>query len=462
MDRKWWVLLSVGIGSFMAALDGSIVNTVLPVIEKRFDTHLAAVQWTVTIYLLAVSVLLLSFGRAGDLWGHRRVYLSGFWLFVIGSALCGMSPGIGTLIAFRGLQAIGAAMLFASAPAILTLQFPSNQRGQALGLQATMTYLGLAFGPALGGWLADAFSWRAVFYINVPVGAVALLAAARCIPVVPRHEDHERFDRLGATLFMAGLAALLLTLNQGHSWGWASWPVATLVAASVALLAVFLRFEMRAKYPMLDLSLFRRPVFSASVAAAVLNYICMASINFVMPFYLHQGHGLSMAHTGLLLSLQPLVMAIAAPISGTISDRIHSTLPSAVGMLILGCGTFLLHGIGPHTSLAYLAIGFCVTGLGTGIFISPNNSALMGSAPTNRQGIAAGMLATARNVGIVLGVGISGAVLTTGVAHGHTLTESIAVGLRISTIAAVLSGLVSLAPRLRKDAETQNGTRHGT
>ncbi len=458
MDRKWWVLLSVGIGSFMAALDGSIVNTILPVIEKRFECHLAAVQWTVTIYLLAVSVLLLSFGRAGDLWGHRRVYLSGFWLFVIGSALCGMSPGIGTLIAFRGLQAIGAAMLFASAPAILTLQFPANQRGQALGLQATMTYLGLAFGPALGGWLAELiFGWRAVFYINVPIGAVALLAAARCIPAAPRRDSGERFDRLGATLFMAGLAALLLALNQGHGWGWASWPIAALVAASVALLAVFLRFEMRAQSPMLDLSLFRHPVFSASVAAAVLNYICMAGINFAMPFYLHQEHGLSMLHTGLLLSLQPLVMAIAAPVSGTISDRTHSTLPSAIGMLILGCGTFLLHGIAPHTSLVYLAIAFCIVGLGTGVFISPNNSALMGSAPVYRQGIAAGMLATARNVGIVLGVGISGAVLTTGVALGHTLTQSIAVGLQISTIAAALSGLASLAPRLRKEAARTPG-----
>ena len=202
---------------------------------------------------------------------------------------------------------------------------------------------------------------------------------------------------------------------------------------------------------MLDLSLFRHPVFSASVTAAVLNYICMASINFAMPFYLHKAHGLSMRETGLLLTVQPLAMAVAAPISGTISDRIRSSLPSAVGMAILAGGTFLLLAITPHTSLIYLAVAFCITGLGTGIFISPNNSALMGSAPPHRQGIAAGMLATARNVGIVLGVGISGAVLTTGQAHGRTLTDSIVIGLHIATIAAALSGFASLAPRLRKN-----------
>jgi EmrB/QacA subfamily drug resistance transporter len=452
MERKWWVLLSVGIGSFMAALDASVVNTILPVIQKKFGSELDAVQWTVTVYLLAISVLLLSFGRAGDLWGHKRVYLWGFSLFVIGSALCGMSPGVGTLIAFRCIQAIGAAMLFASSPAILTMQFPASQRGQALGLQATMTYLGLAFGPALGGWLADAFTWRAVFYINVPIGAAALAAGTWFIPAVPRRDAAERFDRVGALLFMAGLASLLLALNQGHQWGWASWQVAALLAASVVLLAVFLAVETRLKHPMLDLSLFRNHVFSASVTAAVLNYICMASIGFAMPFYLHAAHGLSMKRTGLLLTVQPLAMALAAPISGTISDRIRSSLPSVVGMAILAGGTLLMLWIGPHTSLLYLAVAFCITGLGTGIFISPNNSALMGSAPSNRQGIAAGMLATARNVGIVLGVGLSGAMMTTGLARGKTLTESIVVGLHVSLGAAVLGGLVSLTRPRRTDA----------
>jgi len=459
MDRKWWVLLSIGIGSFMAALDASVVNTILPVVQREFECELAAVQWTITLYLLAVSVLLLSFGRSGDLWGHKPIYISGFWLFVIGSALCGLSPGVVTLIAFRCVQAIGAAMVFASSPALLTLHFPASQRGQALGLQATMTYLGLALGPALGGWLTDAFSWRAVFYINVPIGAVAVVAGMCFIPASPRRVASERFDFFGAALFMAGLAALLLGLNQGHQWGWASWQVLSLSEASVLLLAAFVLVEMRTVHPMLDLSLFRQRVFSASVTAAVLNYVCMATIGFLMPFYLIQGRGLGMRHAGLLLTVQPLAMAVAAPISGTISDRIRSALPSAIGMAILAVGTLVLSQVGPNTPLGYVAAAFCLTGLGTGIFISPNNSAMMGSAPANRQGIAAGMLATARNVGMVLGVGLSGAVFTTALAQGQTPIEAIVWSLHVATIAAVLGGLASLArPKQKQVAETQGPT----
>lgn len=450
MDRKWWVLLSIGIASFMAALDASVVNTILPTVQKEFRCDVADVQWTVTLYPLVTAVLLLSFGRLGDLWGSRSIYISGFWGFVIGSALCGMSPGIVALIAFRCFQAIGAAMVFASAPALLTLHFPANQRGQALGMQATMTYLGLALGPALGGWLAEAFTWRAVFYINVPVGAVALAAGMFFIPKTPRQNHGESFDFFGAALFMTGLAALLVGLNRGHDWGWASWQILSLSMASAVLLASFLVVETRTIHPMLDLSLFRQRVFSASVAAAVLNYVCMATIGFLMPFYLIQGRNLSVRDAGILLTVQPLAMAVAAPISGTISDRIRSSLPSTIGMAILAAGTLLLLQVGQDTSFVYVAATCCVTGLGTGIFISPNNSALMGSAPANRQGIAAGMMATSRNVGAVLGIGLSGAVLTTVLAQRHTMVDAVVSALQVATIAAVAGVFISMSRPKRK------------
>lgn len=452
MHRKWWVLLSIGIASFMAALDASVVNTILPVVQREFVCDVAAVQWTVTLYPLTVSVLLLLFGRLGDILGHRSIYISGFWLFVIGSALCGLSPGIVALIAFRCFQAVGAAMVFASSPALLTLHFPANQRGQALGMQATMTYLGLAIGPALGGWLAQTFTWRAVFYINVPVGAVALAAGMFFIPKAARQSSEERFDYLGAALFMVGLVALLFGLNRAHDWGWASSQVLSLSAASAVLLASFLVVELRTVHPMLDLSLFRQRVFSASVTAAVLNYVCMSTIGFLMPFYLIQGRGLDMRHAGILLTVQPLAMAIAAPISGTISDRIRSSLPSTIGMAILAAGTLLLSLVSQDTPFVSIAAAFCVTGLGTGIFISPNNSALMGSAPANRQGIAAGMMATSRNFGMVLGIGLSGAVFTTALTQGHKPIDAIVSGLHVATIAAVLGALVSLARPKREDA----------
>jgi EmrB/QacA subfamily drug resistance transporter len=346
------------------------------------------------------------------------MYVSGFAVFVGSSALCGLAPSVGSLVAFRAAQALGAAMLFANGPAILTGNFPAAQRGQALGLQATMTYLGLTAGPALGGFLAGRFGWRSVFYINVPVGALALALSARFIPRDRPGERSGRFDVAGAGAFLLSLMALLLALNQGHDWGWTSAPVLGLLAAAVAFGAVFVAIESRVASPMWDLRLFSSRIFSTSTASAVLNYICLYSIAFLMPFYLIQGRGLGPAQAGLILTAQPLVMAVAAPLSGTLSDRIGSQLLSTAGMAILGIGLLLLARLGSESSFGQVAGALVVVGIGIGIFISPNTSALMGAAPRNRQGIAAGVLATARNVGMVLGVGLAGAIFTTVVARG--------------------------------------------
>jgi EmrB/QacA subfamily drug resistance transporter len=418
IDRKWLVLLAVGIGTFMSALDGSVVNTILPVVRTAFGSDVATVEWVVTVYLLVVSGLLLSFGRLGDLRGHKITYVSGFAVFVISSALCGTAPSVQSLVAFRAVQALGAAMLFANGPAILTGNFPAAQRGQALGLQATMTYLGLTVGPALGGFLAGRLGWRSVFYINVPVGALALALSARFIPRDRPAERSGRFDIAGALTFLLSLVALLLGLNQGHGWGWTSAPVLGLLAAAAAFGGAFLAIEKRAASPMLDLSLFSSRVFSTSTASAVLNYVCLYSITFLLPFYLIQGRGLGPAQAGLILTAQPLVMAVAAPLAGTLSDRIGSRLLSTAGMVLVGIGLLLLSRLGPESPFGQTVGCLMVVGLGIGIFISPNTSALMGSAPPGRQGIASGVLATARNVGMVLGIGLAGAIFTTVLASG--------------------------------------------
>ncbi len=413
MDRKWWIFLAVGVGTFMSALDSSVVNIVLPVVNREFGSDVATIEWVVTIYLLVVSGLLLSFGRLGDLRGHKSIYVAGFGVFIIGSALSGLAPNEFALIGFRALQALGAAMLFSNAPAILTKNFPAAQRGQVLGLQGTMTYLGLTVGPSLGGWLTGQFGWRAVFYINVPVGLLAWVLSLRFIPRDAPNENAERFDLAGAALFVTGLVLLLLALNQGHAWGWTSPIILALLALALLILIAFIVIERRAMHPMLDLSLFRRRLFSAAVTSATLNYICLYSVVFLMPFYLIQGRGFGIDQAGLLLTAQPLVMAIAAPLSGTLSDRIGSRVPGTLGMSILAFGLFLLSRLGATASQIDIAFALAVVGLGTGIFVSPNSSALMGSAPRDRQGIAAGILATARNVGMVLGVGFAGAIFTT-------------------------------------------------
>jgi EmrB/QacA subfamily drug resistance transporter len=420
--QKWGVLLAIGVGTFMTALDTSVANIVLPIIGKNFNAPITSVEWIVTIYLLVLSGLLLTFGRLGDIRGHKVIYLFGFGVFIGGSLLSGIAPNINLLIIFRGLQALGAAMLAANSAAILTKNFPAHQRGQALGLQSTMTYLGLTIGPSLGGWLTSFFGWRVVFYINVPVGLLFFWLGSHYIPRDTVTKQTEKFDFPGGIAFLLGLGALLLGLNKGAEWGWTSMTIIFLLISAAALLTAFVVIEKRVANPMLDLNLFKKLPFSLSTASAIFNYIGLFSSIFLMPFYLLQGRGFSPVQTGLVLTAQPLVMAIIAPISGTLSDRIGTRLPAVIGMAVLSAGLFLLSRLTPETDIITIMLALAVVGLGTGTFISPNNSALMGSAPKNRQGIAAGILATARNFGMVLGVGIAGAIFSTTLARASSGT----------------------------------------
>lgn len=447
IDRKWWLLIAIGTGSFMSALDGSVVNTVLPILRDAFKSDITTIEWVVTVYLLVLSGLLLSFGRLGDLRGHKVIYVWGFGIFILSSALCGMSWSPVMLIVFRGIQAIGGAMLASNSSAIVTGNFSADQRGRAFGLASTMTYLGLTVGPSLGGWLTQAFGWRSVFYINVPVGGLAIALSLIFIPRDTPVEHGKRFDLPGALVFMLGLTALLLGLNQGAELGWTSFPVIGLLAAAVLLLGIFIVIERRSPEPMLDLSLFRIPLFSTSTASAVLNYICVYSITFLMPFYLIQGRGLNPAQAGLLLTAQPILMAIAAPISGALSDRFGSRGPGMLGMSILSGGLFLLSRIHSGTELWFIVIALILAGIGTGTFISPNTSALMGAAPRARQGIASGVQATARNFGMVLGIGLAGAILTTHLAQNtvNALYQGIDMGFLAAAGVALLGVAMSAA-----------------
>lgn len=450
IERKWLVLVAIGIGTYMSALDGSVVNTVLPVITAAFKTDVATIEWTVTVYLLVVSALLLSVGRLGDMRGVKKIYASGFGVFIIGSALCGFSPSPILLVTSRGFQAIGAAMLFATSPAILTKTFPASQRGQALGVQGSMTYLGLSTGPFFGGWLADTLGWHSVFFINVPVGLLAMILSLLVIPADQPKSQHERFDLAGAATFALGLTGLLFALDQGHNLGWLSPPILGTLVASLLVLSAFVLLETRVKSPMLDLGLFRRRVFTVSTASPILNYLCQFSVGFLLPFFLIQGRGLSAAQGGLILTAQPVVMALTAPLSGSLSDRIGSRIPTTIGMGLLATGLFALSRLGLQSPLPLTILGLAICGLGTGLFVAPNNSALMGDAPRDKQGIAAGVLALARNVGMALGIGLSGAVFNTvlgssGMADPNALVQAFDVSMLFISGVALLAAAITFS-----------------
>ena len=448
INAKWLVLIAVGTGTFMAALDVSVVNIILPVLKKTFNSDVASIEWVVTVYLLTISSLLLAFGRLGDIKGHKRIYQLGFVLFIASSILCGLAWSATSLTVFRGFQAIGGAMLASNSPAIVTANFSAEERGRAFGLVSTMTYLGLTVGPSLGGWLTQTFGWQTIFYINIPVGLLALTLSTIYIPKDAPADNSKRFDLPGSVVFMAGLTALMLGLNKGAEWGWGSPAVLGLLISALLLLAFFIWIELRSPAPMLDLSLFRIPLFSTSTASAVLNYISVYSIVFLLPFYLIQGRGLNPATAGLVMTAQPIMMAISAPISGALSDRFGSRGMGMIGMSILTAGLLTLSFIRLESGLWLVVMGLILAGLGTGIFISPNTSALMGAAPKARQGIASGVLAVARNFGMVLGIGLAGAILTTHLAAGtaDALFKGVGMGFLAAAGVAAL-GVVTSASK---------------
>ncbi|MBI2844711.1 MAG: MFS transporter [Armatimonadetes bacterium] len=391
----------------MSALDGSVVNTALPVIGRATGAPVTTLEWVVLIYLLTVSSLLLVFGRLADIYGQREIYLAGLGIFMVGSVLCGLSSGIGMLIAFRAVQSVGAAMLFALGPAVLTRAFPGGERGRALGLQATVTYLGLSTGPALGGFLTQHLGWPSIFFINVPIGSIVIPVAMKSLKSESSRSG-QPFDPVGAAAIAVALATLLLALSKGNEIGWSNpLTVTSLIVAAMSFTA-FILVERRIPHPVLDLALFSNRLFAASTFAAFLNYMATASMSFLMPFYLIVASRYPVADAGLVLISTPVVMALVAGPSGSLSDRIGYRIPTTIGMTLTVTGLLLLRTLHPADGPSVIVPHLALIGLGIGLFTSPNNSAIMGSAPRNRQGVAGAILAAARTIGFAIGTAVAG------------------------------------------------------
>ena len=408
--QKWFILVSVSLGMFMCSLDATIVNIALPQFTQYFHASMANVEWIVLIYLLLISSLLLTFGRLGDMYGHKPLYLIGFTIFTIASALNGMSQSIHYLIAFRALQGIGGGMLMAVSQAIIAATFDVSQRGRAIGANAVIVALGLALGPTIGGILVSKFGWQSIFWVNIPVGILGILLVALIVP--HKKGTPQKFDYLGALTSFIFLSTFLLALSHGQDWGWDSLPILALFGASFVTFLVFILIEKNYSYPMIQLDLFKNRLFSAANFAAMLNYFAQYIVIFLMPFYLLNLVQMPMIEVGLLMGIFPLMAAVVAPLSGSISDRIGSRLLTSLGMGSIGVAIFMLSTAKVLNNSTLIVVCLAVVGLGTGMFVSPNNAAIMASVPKNMQGIGSGMIATMRCVGQVMGVAASGAIFT--------------------------------------------------
>lgn len=411
LDPKWLTLAVVGAGTFMSALDGSVVNTALPIIGKATGATVSGLEWVVLVYLLTVSSSLLSFGRLSDIYGQRGLYVAGLGVFSLGSLMCGFATSVEMLVGFRAFQALGAAMLFALGPAVLTGAFPRHERGRALGMQATVTYLGLATGPALGGILTQHFGWQSIFFINVPIGAIVIAAAVKSIKsnIIPTHQP---FDPIGAVTLAVTLFSLIYAVSKGNDFGWNSTIIVALLVIALLSFIVFVVVEHRSKHPLLDLKLFSNVTFSASTLAAFLNYMATSSLAFLMPFYLIHARNFTPSVAGLILISTPATMALLAGPSGFISDKIGVRIPATLGMAITAAGLLSLRMLNASSTPLQIVPHLILIGIGVGIFTSPNNSAIMGSAPLNRQGVAGAILAAARNIGFAVGIAVAGLIYT--------------------------------------------------
>lgn len=427
------IMIAVAIGTFMGPLDSSVVNIALPSITKDFNVSLATSEWIVMAYLLVISSLLLTFGRLGDMYGHKNIYITGFGVFTVGSFLCGSAFSVESLIAYRVIQAIGAGMLMSMGPAIVTDVTPPRERGKYMGVVAVSVSVALSLGPVLGGFLTTHLGWPSIFYINIPVGIIAILLAQKVLPRTGGH-GAQPFDIAGASTFFLGLGGILLSFSLAEQRGWHHPLIWGMLLAGVLLMAAFILIELKVKYPMMDLSLFKNRLFSMANISALFNYIAMFSTILLMPFYLQQLRGMPPSQAGLLLIPMPLTTMLIAPISGAISDKVDTRYISSIGMGIIAVGMWLLSSLQADSPLYFIVVGLFLVGLGSGMFQTPNNSAIMGAVPPNRRGIASGLLATMRNLGMVLGVAISGAVFTSYMTHlTKTLSDQGVTGQALKT-----------------------------
>ena len=410
-SRKWWGMFGIGLGTLMFTLDTSVVNIALPTLIKAFNSNFATTELVVTSYLLVITSLLLGAARLGDIWDKKRLYLSGLTVFTIGSLLCGFSPSIYFLIGFRVVQGLGAVFMAALNFAIVTEIFPGSQRGKALGFLGTTVSIGVALGPTIGGYLIDVLSWRAIFFINVPVGLVAGYIVTRFVPKLAEGSDRSKFDAVGTLILIVTLAAFTIGMNQGQERAWDSQVV--IICGAIALLGLigFVIAETRIKQPILDLSLLHNFQLSLALLTKLIVFIVLSGVVFILPFFIEKVMQYSTQQTGLLMASEPLLGAIFAPIAGSLSDRFGSRTIGFCGLILMATGCYCLSTFDAQlTDLGYIA-RIAPFGIGLGIFQAPNNSTIMGEAPQGKMGVASGLLALSRSVGQTMGVPIMGSLL---------------------------------------------------
>jgi EmrB/QacA subfamily drug resistance transporter len=421
---RWFVVGTVCVGAFMGQVDASMTQMLLPRLERDFDARLSTVSWIAVAYLLAMASCMPIFGRLADMIGRKLLYTVGFLIFILGSALCGFAPDLTWLVVFRVIQGAGAALITANSIAIVVLATRPEERGRALGLQSAAQAIGLGAGPAIGGLVLDTLGWHWAFWINVPVGLIGAVMGWMVIPQSKTISAGERFDWHGALLIAPALTAVIAVLNEGYAWGPTSPAFIACALLAVLFLWLFMRAERRAESPLLDLQLLGQKPFLIGNLANLLSYACLFGVFFLIPFVLVRVYQDSELAAGLRLSILPVMLGVLAPVGGALSDRFGARAPTTAGMAVCMAALALLYVFldGSAANMTMVMLALALFGVGQGLFVSPNSSAVMGLAPPQLTGEAGSVLNVMRFLGVSAGIASSSTVLalSLGMIHGAT------------------------------------------
>ena len=448
-NAKWWTLGAMCFALFMIMLDNTVVNVALPSIQRDLGSSLSGLEWTVNAYTLSFAVLLATGGRLGDIFGRRRTFLIGVVIFAASSAAAGLAPGTGTLIASRVVQGIGGALMMPATLSIVTNAFEPHERGKAIGTWAGVSALALAIGPVLGGLLTEHVSWRAIFYINIPVAIGAVVATLFAVRESRDETVGRDVDYIGVATLTAGLTALVLALIEGNAWGWGSPAIIALLGGSALLLIAFVLVEQRVSHPVVEFPLFAsRNFVGANLVALIVTFSMLAQFFFIA-LYMQNILGLSPLEAGVRFLPATLMIVAVAPIAGRLTDRIGPRWLIGTGLTLVSVALYWLTTIDVGTTYGDIWPSFVLMGIGMALVMSPMSTAAMNAVVVAKAGVASGILSMNRMIGGSLGVAVIGAVFQAQAPDGATdpaaFVHAFASAMWVATGVALVGAVVAIA-----------------
>ncbi|WPC44156.1 MFS transporter [Clostridium sp. JS66] len=400
--NKWPILFVVVLMTFMACIDSSIVNVALPLMSKKLSASMASIEWVIVSYVMTICSIILIFGRLGDIKGKIKVFRWGIVIFTLASFMCGFSNNLVELVFFRIIQGIGAAAYMANNQGIITQVFPKSERGKALGILGSFAAMGTLIGPPAGGFIISLMEWNYIFLINVPLGIAAFILGLK---VFPKSESNsEKIDMKGAVLFFIVVICLFTALTWGQKIGYNNPIIILGFVISIVSFVIFIKLEDKIDNPLLQLNIFKNNVFSLSLFCAFISFICLSASGILIPFYLQDTLKLTSRTAGVIMMVQPLIIAVLSPLSGNLSDKIGSEFLTFLGLIFTSIGFLLMSFLNEKSSIMFIISFVSVIAVGNALFQPSNNSLIMSSVPRDKLGIAGSVNSLTRNLGQIFGV----------------------------------------------------------